>query len=1348
MSKYCVKKPFTVVVAVIMVIVLGVISFTSMTTDLLPAMELPYVMVVTSYPGASPERVEAVVTAPLEAGLGTVSGVKNVTSTSSENVSMVALEFEQDTNMDSAMVALSTALDQIKGALPDTAQNPMLMQLSPDMLPVMIASVDMEGMDIYELTEFVDSDVIPGFERLDGVASVSGTGMVEQTLQVTLNQEKIDEVNTRVLASVDDKLAEAKQELDDARQKVEDGRAELESGKTALEDKQAETASQLAEGSAQLDSAIAQAQALASQETALTASKTALETEKKGYEDGAKQIADGLAKMDAGLAQMDEGLTQITGGIAKIDAAVAGIDQLLAMGLPEDTALSDLSAMLPTQELKDAVQALIDQGMTTLGDLTAGKEQMLTQKEELTTQQESLSAQRAELAAQREALAAQQTQLQQKMDERLPQIETELANLETELMAAKMMKEAAQEGLEKAQEAYEQLESGKMIAAAGFGSGQAQLAAAEQSLTQAEEQMEQAQEQFEDARQQAMEQADLSTLLTKDMVSGLVMAQNFSMPAGYIKEGDDSYILRVGDAFSDQESVENALLMHIDGVGDIRLQDVADIAMTDNSAESYARVNGNSAVVLTIQKGSTASTSEVSKEANRAIEQLQEKYPGLRITPLMDQGDYIQMTVSSVLSNLAWGGVLAVIVLAVFLKDFKPTLVVALSIPISLMFAVVLMYFSGVTLNMISLSGLALGVGMLVDNSIVVIENIYRMRSEGTPAAKAAVRGAKEVAGAIAASTLTTICVFLPIVFTQGITRQLFTDMGLTIAYSLVASLLVALTLVPALSSTLLKTASEKRHPWFESMVNGYARALRLCLRHKVLPLGLAAMLLGTAIWQTVRMGMEFMPSMGGDQVSATLTLPQGTKRQEAYEMADQAMETMLQIPGVETVGAMDGGSTASLLGMGGSSSSTVESMSFYLLLGEEGAKNSQALADQMAQDVQEQLPGCELAVSTSNMDMSILGGSGMEIVIQGRDLDTLQSISQDMMDLLGQVEGFTEISNDQEDGAPQIRVTVDKDKAMQYGMTVAQIYSELSAALTTETTSTTLTVGQDDYDVVIVDERDALTRENLLDYPFTVQVQGENGESEEETHTLGEFATVQTDASLASISRDNQQRYMTVTAVTEEGYNTTLLSRQVEQLLADYQAPEGYTIQISGEVETIQNAMVDLVKMIALALVFIYLIMVAQFQSLLSPFIVMFTIPLAFTGGLLALWISGQQLSVISMLGFLILAGVVVNNGIVFVDYANQLRLAGMEKRDALVLTGRRRIRPILMTALTTILAMSTMVFSQDMGAEMSRAMAIVTIGGLAYATLLTLFVVPVLYDLLFRKQLKKVDLGEEDEE
>ena len=1348
MPKYCVKKPFTVMVAVVMVIVLGVISFTSMTTDLLPTIELPYVMVMTSYPGASPEKVEAAVTAPLESGLGTVSGVRNVSSTSAENVSMVALEFEENTNMDSAMVNLSTALDQIKGMLPDTAQNPMLMQVSPDMMPVMIASVDMEGMDLYELTRFANETVIQEFERLEGVANVQGTGLVEQTVQVTLNQEKIDEINTKVLASVDSTLAQAKKELDEARSQVDSGKAELANGKEMFENQQSDTADKLAEGSAQLDSAIAQAQALVSQETSLNVSKTALETEKKGYEEGAKQLSDALAQMDAGLAEMTAGAEKLESGVQQLESAISGMEKMQdvcqQLGIPEETKLQDLMPLLPDEELKDFVQALIDQGVGAVKDLQSSKELLVAQKEELTAQLTTVNSKKEELETGRAQLAGQKAELDEKMNERLPQIETELANLETELAAAKMMKQAAQEGMEKAQEAYKQLEAGKLNAAAGFGGAQAQMASAEQSLKQAEEELSQATEQFNEAREQAIKQADLSTMLTKDLVSNLIMAQNFAMPAGYIHEGDNQYLLKIGDAFNDMQSIEDALLMHMDAgdVGDIRLRDVADVDMVDNSAQSYAKVNGNNAVVLSLQKSSTASTSEVSKLANKTIERLQQEYPGLRIVPLMDQGDYIKMTVDSVLSNLAWGGVLAVIVLALFLKDLKPTLVVAMSIPISLMFAVVLMYFSGVTLNMISLSGLALGVGMLVDNSIVVIENIYRMRSEGVSAATAAVKGAKEVAGAIAASTLTTVCVFLPIVFTEGLTRQLFTDMGLTIAYSLVASLAVALTVVPALSSTMLKKASEREHPLFNKMVNGYEKALNFCLKVKIVPLALALVLLALAVWQTVRMGLEFMPSMGGNQMSASLQLPEDTKREDAYKMADKAMECMTQIPGVETVGAMESGSASSMMGMGGSSKSTVESMSFYVLLEEKSASNGDAIADQMKEELQKILPECELQVSTSNMDMSALGGSGMELVIRGKDIDELNHISLDMIKLLGKVEGFEEISNGQEDGAKQIRIVVDKDQAMRYGLTVAQIYSELSEALTTETTSTTLSAGPNDYRVSIVDERAAVTRENLMDHEFTVKVQGDNGETAEEVHTLSEFAKMEEDASLASISRDNQQRYMTVTAVTSEGYNTSLLSRQVEKLLADYEVPAGYSVSIAGEAQTIADAMTDLVKMIALALLFIYLIMVAQFQSLLSPFIVMFTIPLAFTGGLLALWFSGESLSVISMLGFLILAGIVVNNGIVFVDYTNQLRLSGMEKHQALVLAGKRRIRPILMTALTTILAMSTMVFSKGMGAQMSRSMAIVTIGGLAYATLLTLFIVPVLYDILFRKNLKKVEI------
>ncbi len=1316
MSKYCVKKPYTVVVEVVMVIVLGVISFMNMVTDLLPAMELPYVVVVTTMPGASPEQVESQITAPLEAGLGTVNGVANVTSTSSENVSTVVLEFDGGTNMDSAMVNLSTAVDQVRGALPDTAGNPMLLQISPDMLPVMIAAVDMEGMDVYQLTDFASETVIPAFERQAGVASVSGTGLVEKSVEIRLNEEKIEAINTKVLASVDEELADAKAELDDAQKKVEDGRAELESGKTALENQQGDTAAELADASAQLDSAIAQAQALASQQTALEASKAALEGEQKALE--------GYSMLNAAFAGLESMLLEQMGGLfgsyEELYAAwSAAPDMFPGLDLPASLPASvQEAAEMPAADF-EKMKALLSQGPM------AGQMAALTQ--------DSLKSMLAMVGGNAEDPSA-----------RLDQIEAALADLNTELIAAKAMAEQAKAGVEKAQEAYKKLEEGKILAAAGFGSASAQLAAAESALKEGEAQLEDAQEQFEDARKTALEQADMSQLLTKEMVANLVMAQNFAMPAGYLYQGEDQYLLKVGDAFSSVEEVENALLLHMDAgdVGDVRLSDVADVTVIDNSGESYARMNGNPAVAVSIQKASTASTSEVSKTVNEAIEELEAKYPGLRITPLMDQGVYIQMTVDSVLSNLGWGAVLAVLVLALFLKDLRPTLVVAFSIPISLMFAVVLMYFSGVTLNMISLSGLALGVGMLVDNSIVVVENIYRLRSQGVPAAKAAVRGAKQVSGAIAASTLTTVCVFLPIVFTDGLTRQLFVDMGLTIAYSLLASLIVALTLVPTLSATMLRESKEKRHPWFDKMLEGYGRALDFCLRFKAVPLTLATALLALCIWHTTQMGMEFIPSMSANQISATLTLPEDTKRADAYALTDEAMALMQQVEGVETVGAMDGGTGMNMMGMGGAAASdTVESMSFYLVLDENA--DSKKAADDLAA-LSAQLPGCEVSVTTSSMDMSVLGGSGVELIVRGPDVDELNRITHDLMDILRGVEGLEEPTNGQEEGTPQLRLVVDKDAAMRCGLTVAQIYSELASALTTETTSTTLTVGAGDYEVVVVDERGRLDRDTLMNYKF--EVAGTGPDAEPETHTLSEFASLKDDLSLAAVNRENQQRYMTVSAAVKEGYNATLISREIQPTLDSYDMPDGYTIEVGGETQTVADAMQDLVLMILLAVVFIYMIMVAQFQSLLGPFIVMLTMPLAFTGGLGALWIAGLPLSVISMLGFLILAGVVVNNGIVFVDYANQLRLEGMEKRAALIETGKTRMRPILMTALTTILAMSTMAFSTGMGAELSKPMALVTMGGLGYATLLTLFIVPVFYDLLFRKPMKKIDVDDED--
>ena len=1341
LPQFSVRKPYTVLVAVVLVLVLGVISFTGMTTDLLPAMELPYVVVMTTYPGASPEKIETTVTKPLEAVLGTTGGIKNVSSVSSENASIVILEFEQGTNMDSAMIELSSNVDLVSGQMDDAVGTPMLMKISPDMLPVMVASVDMDGMDVKEISAFADETVMPAFERIDGVASVDATGLVEQQVTVTLDQVKIDALNDKVLAGVDSGLADAQRELREGQAKVADGKAKLAEGEAALESQKGSALDKLAQGSAQVDGASATLSALLSEETTLTANQKAFEAERDGY----TQAKQGYEGINTALAGARDTARQAAAAAAK-QGVLDSVNALLAqMGRPAVGSYEEAAAVYAQlQQTQPGLPALPDPavvGEQAAAAVPANVDALLALDD---ASFEAFKAQAGALPGGEQLAALTKESLTQlrgaalRADTRLPEVEAELSNIATRLAVISGMKPALEENLKKAQDAYAELEKGKMTAVNELTRGEVTLSTTKTQLEDAEQKLADAQEQFDQARDAAYKKADLSGVLTADMLGNILMAQNFNMPAGYITEGEEQYLVKVGEEYASLEELENTLLMHmdVDGVGDVRLSDVADIALTDNAGESYAKVNGNDGVVLSFQKQSTASTATVSQRINSAIAQLQEQNPGLHITPLMDQGDYIDMVVGSVLSNLLWGGLLAIIVLIFFLKDAKPTFIVACSIPFSLMCAIMLMYFTDVTLNIISLSGLALGVGMLVDNSIVVIENIYRLRSLGVPASKAAIQGAKQVSGAIFASTLTTICVFLPIVFTQGISRELFTDMGLTIAYSLLASLVVALTLVPAMGAAVLKNTKEKSHRWFDAFVEGYQRLLGWALRHKAPVLSGVTALLAISIFLTTQMGTAFIPAMDSPQMSATLTMPRGAAQQDAYAMADTVMERIAAVDGVETVGAMSGGSGMSSM-MGGSSSGG--SITYYILLSDDrtatNADVSAAIEAQVA-DLD-----CTVEVQESTMDMSALGGSGVELVITGRGLDEMNAIADDLRGILRSTEGLVDISENSVTGNPETRITVDKYKAMQHGLTVAQIYSELAAELKAENTATTLTLDGTDTPVVVVKPAgQAPTRGNIMDHAFTVT----NAEGEEETVRLYDIAAKQETDSVSSINRDHGARTMRVSAGVDARHNIGLVSRELEKKLADYELPEGYTVEIAGENETINSAMTDLVKMIALAVVFIYLIMVAQFQSLMSPFIVMFTIPLAFTGGLLALWLTGSELSIIAMLGFLVLAGVVVNNGIVFVDNINQLRLAGMDRTEAILETGRTRIRPVLMTALTTILAMSTMALGIGDGAEMTQPMAIVTIGGLTYATLLTLLVVPVLYDIFRKKPLYDPELDD----
>lgn len=1357
MSKLSVKKPFTVLVAVVMLIVLGVVSFTKLTTDLLPTLNIPYVMVITTYPGASPERVESDVTQVLEAALGTVNGVENVMSTSSENYSMVTLEFSDDTNMDSAMVKLSTQVNQLE--FPDNVGTPMLMELSPDMMATMYVAVDYEGSDIYDLTAFVDEEVIPYFERQKGVASVTPTGMVEKTVEIRLDEKKVDALNAKVLGIATDKLDEAQAELDDAKRELDDASAEINNGQDELKEQQATTTEELAKYSKMLDEAIATKAAYAAILVGLQTDEIALNAELKAYKDNKvqesyDQINKGFADARTALqseetynaiynaiydqvriAAVQQALASV--GVTGVTIDATNVDQYLAM-LGED-ATTQINEAAATQAATLTQQQIEQQ----LANIPTDVKDALDNPDKLKAFKKMLKEQGQEEAA--EALTKKNLQqLYDIVEVRIPQIETELANLKIEIAAAEEVNKQVSDSIAEAEAAYVDVESGKITAAASFGAYTAQLESGKTTIEQGKEQIKQAQEQLDESREAALDSANMDALLTIETLSQLIAAQNFSMPAGYIQNEDDTEILvRIGDEFSSVEEIENMILCKVDKIGDIRISDVAQVSVIDNADESYAKLNSNDAIILSIMKSSTAGTSDVSKTCNEAIEKLQEEYPGLHLFPLMDQGDYIGLIINSVLSNLIWGALLAIIVLAIFLKDYKPTIVVAFSIPMSVLFAIVLMFFTDITLNMISLSGLALGVGMLVDNSIVVIENIYRLRNKGVPAARAAVMGAKQVAGAIAASTLTTICVFLPIVFTTGLTRQIFTDMALTIAYSLIASLIVALTFVPCMSATVLKNSTEKSHPWFDKLIGLYEKTIRACLKVKIVPIAIAVALLIFCVIRVFNMGMVILPSMGGEQMSISMSVPEEWKVEEGYAAADDLMEKIKEIDGVENVGIMSGGGGGDMMMSSGSN----RDFSIFIILDETTGKNNDIVADKLEAIMQDGFAETEYTIATSNMDISAMMSSGLQIDVYGEDIDTLLAVSNDMVDLIEEVEGFENVTNGQEDADKQLIVSIDKDEAMRLGLSVAQIFMELAGQLTTDADVTTLTTADDEYQVVLVNETKKITQDNLMDYEFTTKTTDEDGKEVEETHKLKEFATVTESDSIASISRTNLERYITVSAETMDGYNTTLLSRQVEDKLEKYQAPDGVRVEIAGESTEVMSMLEDMLLMIVLAIVFIYLIMVAQFQSLLSPFIVLFTIPLAFTGGLLGLMIAGEDISMIAMMGFLILAGVVVNNGIVFVDYTNQLRLAGMEKQEALVETGKARMRPILMTALTTILAMMTMAFSKDASAVMSRGMVIVTIGGLAYATLMTLFIVPVLYDIFFRKEMKEIDIGDEND-
>lgn len=1288
MGKFSVKKPFTVLVAVIMVLMLGFVSISNMQTNLLPDVNTPYLMVVTVYPGASPERVESEVSDVMENALGTVAGVESITATSAENYSLLLMHFAEGTDMNSALVKVSNKVDQTTSSLPSSCLSPSIIEYSLNMNAFMTVAVSREGSDVYDLSDFVSDTLVPYVERKGGVSSVSANGLIEKMVQVQLSQEKVDAINERLLEVIDAQLADARAQLDAAEAQIEAGRAEYNRQFKNFNKTVSNTVMQQYSGEV----------------------GNAVETVRKQ----AQALLDSVNQLIAVVQEpeIQQALIDVRDGLQRV------------MDKFNETGMKDIDSLI---EIVSELREITDKLTTALQQL----------QERLNTETGTEGSTATDLV--------DDLQVQQSLSTVYNTLNDVIKAMDDVPGLMSTFSDALGTYSQQQLEAY------------------MQFTEAREMLNEYEKQLETAKQTYEDAKEKAMASSDVSKMLDIDTLAQLIYAQNFSMPAGYVKDSSGkSWLLKVGEEYDSIDDISGALLLHVDGFGDVRLSDVADVEVIDNAEASFTRLNGERAAVLKIYKGSSSSASTVSDNCLSAFKELEAQYDGLHVVVLSNQGNYITIIVKSILSSMIIGAALAIIVLALFLRDIKPTLVVGFSIPLSVLFAVVLMYFTGMDLNVMTLAGLSLGIGMLVDNSIVVIENIYRLRSRGVPAARAAVQGTKQVGMSIVASTLTSVCVFLPVVFSSSLVKSLMQPMSLCIGYCLMASLLVAVTVVPAAASTVLKKAEPKQLKWFDKIQNKYAKSLEWCFQHRALPLVAAVALLVFCGWRVVSMGVELLPTITSNEAIVTLTTTKDLSKEDSYAIAEKAIDAMLNVDNVEEVGITTDTRVAGMdvgqLGLPSAITDLLNAANSYgtyqvnVMLNESLSSTQIETARQALEDALSGIEDCTATVEISGMqELTSQLASGLSVKIYGADSDTLTQLSEKVVEIVNNTEGFANATNGLGSGDATINLQIDRDKVRSYGLTVAQVYQQIAAKLATTTTAQTpVSVDGRTMSVEISDNLDPVTKENMMDITFETSVMSADGTTTTGTCKLSDIATWVTGSAPNSITSQNQTRYVTVTADTLDGYNTTVQARELEKKLDAFalsdEMPEGCSFSMGGESDSVNYMVKEMVQWMGLALPFVYLVMVAQFQSLLSPFIVLFTVPLAFTGGLLGLLLTGQQLTMISLMGFIVLMGTVVNNGIVFVDYTNQLRMGGMERRAALIATGKTRMRPILMTTLTTVLAMLQLVFSNDMASQLMSGMAIVIICGLTYATIMTLYVVPLLYDLLFKKPPLNIDVGSDD--
>jgi len=817
-----------------------------------------------------------------------------------------------------------------------------------------------------------------------------------------------------------------------------------------------------------------------------------------------------------------------------------------------------------------------------------------------------------------------------------------------------------------------------------------------------------------------------------NQLSQIIGASNMNLPGGTVVHGEKELTIRTIGEFKDIEEINNIPITLPTG-GIVLLGDIAQVELTPKEIETISRTNGKDSINISIQKQSDSNTVKVASSVHDEIKKLQDEFEDVEITIVSDESKYITGSINNVLQSVILGAVFAIMILYLFLRNIRSTLIIGTSIPIAVIATFALLFFGNITLNLMTLGGLALGVGMLVDNAIVVLENIYRFRVEGYSRIEAASKGASEVAMAVTASTLTTVAVFLPIVFVEGMISSFFRELALAVTFSLVASLVVSLTLIPMLSSKLLKVDNtdvkerkgirkqfKKLYDAFDKafygLENAYKRILTWSLGHRKKTVIAAIIIFFVSLSSVFFIGFEFFPASDEGLVNISVSLPVGAEIHEINDVLLEIEENIVSVEEVDIVFASFGGGGIMNLGNSGAN------MTLNLKKLEDRDRSSKQVADEIRQLLKD-IPGAEIIVSEAASSMGAMGGDPISISIKGDDLELLEMISEDFKNIVESVEDTREVATSFSEGIPEVLIHIDKYRAATYGLTTAQIANSVRNT-TTGITATRYKSGGDEIDVIIKGEEGV--RESLANLQ-----QMEVATSTGGTIPLGQIANVTIEKGPVQITRENQQRVVTLNGKIGDR-DLRSVTQDIEKALQGYELPQGYSYSLGGQNQEMNDAFADLLLALGLAIILVYMVMAAQFESLLHPFIIMLSVPVALAGALLGLLVTGKALGITALIGIIMLAGIVVNNGIVLVDYINILRLEGKDRSEAVTTAGQVRLRPILMTTLTTVLGLLPLAIGIGEGAEMQAPMGIVVIAGLLLSTVLTLVLIPIVYTLV----------------